>query len=92
MNTDSLPALWRVQWVHTSGYHASYQMIEAKSRKLAVIAVKDINCTLRRFKCWSWKIERLPYQRNKHGKWVLDLENPNPIPNESIRKSNSFNF
>jgi hypothetical protein len=70
MNIDSKPALWAVQWFHKDGYQAPYQVIEAKKREDAIKIAKEVNCVLRNFKSWGWKIVKLPYQLNENGKWV----------------------
>lgn len=79
MNNNSENALWAVQWVHTSGYQAPYQTVEAKKREDAIKLAKKVKCRLRDFKCWGWKLVRLPYQQNENGKWVLKSENPNSL-------------
>ena len=74
MNKCSSTGLWAVQWFHKSGYQAStYKVIEAENRKEAVEMAEEINCRLRDFECWGWKIVRLPYQKNENGKWFPDL-------------------
>ena len=73
MNTEFKNALWAVQWFHKDGYQASsYQVVEAKKREDALKLAKEVKCRLRDFKCWGWKLVKLPYQQNENGKWFLE--------------------
>lgn len=68
MNTSSLTLLWRVEWVHISGYRAPHYWVEAKaefrrghyeeklSRKNAVKAAKQRSRLSDFPKVWSCRI------------------------------------
>ena len=89
MNKGSTTGLWAVQWFHKSGYQASiYQVVEAENREDAVGMAEEVNCRLRDFECWNWKLIRLPYQKNENGKWFPKMGNPSKS-NENIRRKNS---
>lgn len=70
MDFEFTNALWAVRWTHINGYQAPYQVVEAKSKKDAIKLADKIDCRLRDFECWSWKLERLPYEQNKNGRWM----------------------
>jgi hypothetical protein len=71
MNKGSQTGLWAVRWFHANGYQAPYKVVEAENREDAVGMAQAIaeECVLSRFKCWSWKVTRLPYSKNENGKW-----------------------
>jgi hypothetical protein len=59
--------LWRVVWVHRSGYQAPSQLVEAKTKKDVILLAKEQR--LADFpESWSYHILDTG-KTQKHGKW-----------------------
>jgi hypothetical protein len=67
MCTNTLLRLWRVVWVHRSGYQAPTQVVEAKTKKEVIEFAKEQR--LADFpESWSFRLE-MTDKIQKNGKW-----------------------
>jgi hypothetical protein len=69
MRSTEQVRLWRVDWVHKSGYRAPYMYVEAKNYKEAHREVMGMKCRLADFPTWYFQLTALDLVQ-KRGKWV----------------------